>query len=73
MKEKIAKILESIECENKDNIDENTLLSDIEEWDSMGKISIITMISENYGYILTYEELKKLKTIGDIVEFMEKR
>lgn len=70
MDAKIAKILEAIECESASGIDENTLLDDIEEWDSMGAISIITMLATDYGYTLNYDELKTLKTIGDIIKLM---
>lgn len=70
MDAKIAKILETIECENASDIDENTLLDDIEEWDSMGAISIITMLATDYGYTLNYDELRKLSKIGDIVKLM---
>lgn len=71
MNEKIAQLLEVIECENTDGITEETLLSDIEEWDSMGVISVITMLATDYGYTLTYEELKKLSKVGDIVALMK--
>lgn len=71
MDAKIAKILEAIECENTEGIDENTLLTDIQEWDSMGAISIITMLATDYGYTLNYDELRKLSKIGDITALMK--
>ena len=71
MNEKIAQLLETIECENTEGITEETLLSDIEEWDSMGVISAITMLATDYNYTLTYEELKKLSKVSDILELMK--
>lgn len=71
MNEKLTHFLEIIECENTDGITADTLLSDIKEWDSMGVISAITMLATDYNYTLTYEELKKLSKVSDILELMK--
>ncbi len=71
MNEKLTHFLEIIECENTNGITADTLLSDIEEWDSMGVISVITMLATDYDYTLTYEELKKLSKVGDILALMK--
>ena len=46
-------------------------LEDIEEYDSMTKLSLIVMMEEEFGKVLTSEEIKGFKTIGDILNYME--
>jgi len=48
-----------------------TVLSDIEEYDSMSKLSLIVMMDDEFGKKLTGEQILKFKTIGDIINFME--
>ena len=57
-------------------LDENTLtpemaLADIEEYDSMSKLSLIVMVDDECQKKLTGEQLKEFETIQDILDFME--
>ena len=57
-------------------LDENTLtpemaLADIEEYDSMSKLSLIVMIDDECNKKLTGEQLREFVTIQDILDFME--
>ena len=71
MQEKLQELLDTLECENQANISTDTDLSDIEEWDSMGKISIITLLAKKYNYTLSFDELKVLSKVSDILKFMK--
>ena len=71
MQEKLQELLDTLECENQANISTDTDLSDIEEWDSMGKISIITLLATKYNYTLSFDELKVLNKVSDILKFMK--
>jgi len=58
------------------DIDEGTLspemtLDDIDEYDSMTKLSLIVMIDEEFGKKLSGSEIKELKTVRDIMNIME--
>ncbi|WP_086227758.1 MULTISPECIES: hypothetical protein [Campylobacter] len=68
MDTKIAKFKDVIECD--ETLTPQTPLDSIAEWDSMGKISTIVMLADDYGYTLTYDELKELKIVGDILDLM---
>lgn len=68
MDTKIAKFKDVIECD--EIITPQTPLDSIAEWDSMGKISTIVMLADEYGYTLTFDELKKLNIVGDILDLM---
>lgn len=70
-KEKLNMLEEVLE------LDEGTLssemeLADIDEYDSMAKLSIIVMMDEEFNFKLTGEMIKKFVTVGDIVALMNK-
>ena len=46
------------------------LLADLEEYDSMSKLSLIVMMDEDFGKKLTGEQILKFNTIQDILDFM---
>lgn len=57
-------------------MDENTLsaemeLDDLDNWDSMAKLSLIVLMDENFGKTLSGEELKTFSTVQDILDYME--
>lgn len=46
-------------------------LADIEEYDSMTKLSLIVMVEEECGKKLSGAEIKEFKTVKDILNVME--
>ncbi len=48
-----------------------TILADIEEYDSMSKLSLIVMMDDEFNKKLAGEQILKFKTVGDILDFME--
>lgn len=47
-----------------------TILADLEEYDSMSKLSLIVMMDEEFGKRLSGERILKFKTVSDILDFM---
>ena len=64
----IELIAEALEV-SADTITAETILSELEEYDSMGKLSIIVIMDEDYDKTLSGEEMDSFKTVGDIVSF----
>lgn len=57
-------------------IDEGTLslddiLEDYDEWDSVTALSLIALMDERFGKIIAGEDIKKLKTVSDVLMLME--
>ena len=70
-REKLALLEEAFD------MDEGTLsadmqLDEIEEYDSMTKLSLIVMVDEEFGKNLTGEEIKEFKRVQDILNIMVK-
>ncbi|WP_318643111.1 acyl carrier protein [Flavobacterium ardleyense] len=57
------------------DVNEGTLqmdmkLEDVEEYDSMAKLSLIVMSDDDFDKKLTAEQLNDFQTVGDIVKFL---
>lgn len=65
--ELIADILEIDEEECKPE----TVLSDLDEWNSMSKLSLIVMFDDECGKTLTSDQIKSFGTVQDIMDAMD--
>jgi len=70
IKKKLNQLEELLDID-KDTLDENAELNQINEWDSMAVISIIAMFDDSFGKVITPEEVKGFRTIKDIIDEME--
>ena len=44
----------------------------LQEWDSLALLSVIAMIDDEYDIIIKGNSFKELKTIGDIIDYINK-
>jgi acyl carrier protein len=68
--EKIALIEDALELDS-GALDVSTVLDDIVEYDSMGKLSIIVVSDEEFDKKLTGGQLSEFKTVQDILDFFD--
>lgn len=68
--EKLNLIEESLELDE-NTLTEETVLDDLVEYDSMGKLSLIVLSDEEFNKKLTGEQIDEFKTVGDILKFFE--
>lgn len=71
LKEKMILIEETLDTEE-GALSPETLLEDLDEWDSIAALSLIAMLDDNFERTITGDEIKALKTVGDILTYMEK-
>lgn len=64
--EKLSDILEE------DVVDE-TVLHDLDAYDSLSILSIIAMCDKDYNITVTAGEIRALNTVGDLKEFIESK
>lgn len=55
------------------NIDRSTCADDIEEWDSMHHIVLLSMVEEKFGVAFDIEEIISMKCVGDMMEAIERK
>ena len=63
--EKLADILEE------NSVNENDILQNFEEWDSLSALSLIAMIDSDYGVTIFSEDLANYKTASDLFKHIE--
>ena len=51
-------------------LNEETVLEELDEFDSMGKLSLIVLCDDEFGKKLPGETIKSFKTVKDILDFM---
>lgn len=70
-REKLALLEDMLELDEGDLTLEREL-SDLDEYDSMAKLSLIVLMEDEFGVKLTGDVIKGFKTVGDIVALMNK-
>ncbi|WP_419393378.1 hypothetical protein [Cytobacillus praedii] len=56
-----------------DNIKPETILDELEDWDSLAIISLNAILDENYSFTLNVQEIKSLNIFGDILSFIDQK
>lgn len=67
--EKIALIEETLELDP-GTLKEDSLLSEIEEFDSMAKLTLIVLCDDEFNKKLTGEQIRQFINVKDILDFM---
>lgn len=70
LKEKLALIEEALDTQE-GALAPETVLDEVESWDSIAALSLIAMMDDNFGKTLSGSEIKALKTVGDILAHMK--
>ena len=70
-KEKISMLEELLETDE-GVLTADTKLQDVEEYDSMTRLSLIVMMEDEFGVKLNGAMIKSFETVGDILAKMEK-
>lgn len=66
---KIALLEEMLELDE-GTLEPDTLLDDIDEWDSMSKLSLIVLLDEEFNTTINSEQVKALNCVQDILDLM---
>ena len=70
-REKLAMLEDMMELDEGD-LTLDRVLDDVDEYDSMAKLSLIVLMEDEFGVKLTGDVIKGFKTVGDIVALMNK-
>lgn len=70
-REKLALLEDMLELDEGD-LTVDKALDDIDEYDSMAKLSLIVLMEDEFGIKLTGDVIKGFETVGDIVALMNK-
>lgn len=70
-REKLALLEDMLELDEGD-LTVDKALEDVDEYDSMAKLSLIVLMEDEFSVKLTGEMIKGFVTVGDIVALMNK-
>ena len=54
--------------QTEDEISFDTVLADLDEWDSLSLMATMAFLDKNFGVKTTMKDYKEMKTIGDIAK-----
>ena len=69
--EKIAMLEDTWELDE-GTLTVDTVLADVDEYDSMAKLSLIVLMDDEFGVKLTGDVIRGFETVSDILKLMEK-
>ena len=69
--EKITLLEETLDLEE-GTLKEDTLLEDVDEYDSMAKLSLIVLMDDEFAVKLSGDDIKGFETVSDILKLMVK-
>lgn len=70
IQEKLNVLQDLLDIEQ-DILNEETVLDQLSEWDSIAAITIIAMFDSQFGKAVSPDEVKGFKTVKDITDKME--
>lgn len=70
-KEFFQSIKDELCCESE--ITENTDFSTIKEWDSLGKLSVISFIDTDFSVLINAQQIDEIRTGADLIKFVENK
>lgn len=68
-KEKMALLEDMFELEE-GTLAPTAVLAEMDEWDSLAKLSLIVLLDENFNKRITSAEIQGFSTVQDILDFM---
>lgn len=69
LKEKIEFLEEIMDIEE-ETLTEDTVLADIDEWDSLSTLSLMSEMKRRFGMKLTMQNIKEFRTVADICRYI---
>lgn len=52
-------------------LSESTCIKDVPQWDSVAWLMIISAVDERLGFVMKPSEIAELKTVGDLLQYIE--
>lgn len=67
--EKIALLEDMMELDE-GSLSEDTILDDVEEWDSMASLSLIVLMGDKFDKKIDANQIREFETVKDILDYM---
>lgn len=71
--EKLTAIFREVFAESNLVLNDEMTTNDVEKWDSLSHMLMITTVEEQFNVKFRLKELNKLKKVGDIIEVLAEK
>lgn len=71
--EKLTVIFREVFGDNSIVLDDEMTANDVEKWDSLNHMLMISTVEEQFGVKFKLKELNKLKKVGDIIDLLSEK
>lgn len=65
---KFLEMLEDVMEVDEGTLEMNTVLSELEEWDSLSKLSLMAVVKKDFNKVLTASDIKEFETVENIYQ-----
>jgi len=70
--ERLKEIFAKVFLIDEEKVNDKLSRKDMEEWDSMGHLMLISEIESTFSVFISDKDITKIKTIGDIKKILRK-
>ena len=71
--EKMTEIFRDVFDDDEITVNEDTTADDIEDWDSLEHINLISAVEDEFGIRFKMGEVSSMKNVGEMVEIIKTR
>lgn len=64
---------EALEIDEETQLNLSDTFRDYDEWDSLGRLSLIVMLDDEFSVEIEDKDFEKIKTLGELMEEVKKR
>ena len=71
--EKLTAVFQEVFSDSSLVLNDDMTANDVEKWDSLTHMLMISTVEERFGVKFKLKELNKLKKVGDMVEILQEK
>lgn len=71
--EKLTNVFHDVFGDNSIVLNDEMTSADVEKWDSLTHMLMISTVEEQFGIRFKLKELNKLKKVGDMIEILQEK
>ena len=69
--ERLNEVFRDVFDDNTISVSDGTTAADIEDWDSLSHISLLSAVEDEFGIEFTMGQTVKMKNVGEMVDIIE--
>ena len=70
---RLTKVFQDVFDDEEICLTDNTVSSDIEDWDSLNHINLVVSVEKEFGIKFSMGETQKMKNVGEMVSIIQER